>query len=72
MVKTARSDAAPESDVKAGAVFAGRYRIVRPLGEGRRKRTYLAEDTLLGRKVALALIKETAEGAPELCRNGEP
>jgi hypothetical protein len=64
MVKTARSDAAPESDVKAGAVFAGRYRIVQPLGEGRRKRTYLAEDTLLGRKVALALIKETAEGAP--------
>jgi hypothetical protein len=64
MVKTAGTDAAHESDVKAGAVFAGRYRIVRPLGEGDRKRTYLAEDTVLGRKVALALIKEAAEGAP--------
>ena len=64
MVKTAGSDAAHESDVKTGAVFAGRYRIVRPLGEGDRKRTYLAEDTVLGRKVALSLIKEVAEGAP--------
>src|ERR1700691_2405823 len=64
MVKTVGSDAAHESDVKAGAVFAGRYRIVRPLGEGDRKRTYLAEDTILGRKVALALIKEGAEGVP--------
>ena len=64
MVKTAESDAAHESYVKAGAVFAGRYRIARPLGEGDRKRTYLAEDTVLGRKVALALIKEVVEGAP--------
>ncbi len=64
MAKTAKSDAAHESNVKAGAVFAGRYRIVRPLGEGDRKRTYVAEDTVLGRKVALALIKEAAEGAP--------
>lgn len=63
MAKTTGADAARESDVKAGAVFAGRYRIVRPLGEGDRKRTYLAEDTLLGRKVALALIKKPAETA---------
>jgi len=53
MVKTAGSDAAYESDVKAGATFAGRYRIIQPLGEGDRKRTYLAQDTVLGRKAIL-------------------
>jgi serine/threonine protein kinase len=46
--------------VSMGSVFAGRYRIVRPLGEGDRKRTYLAEDTVVPRQVALALIKPTA------------
>ena len=63
MAKITEANAAHESDVKDGTVFAGRYRIVRPLGEGDRKRTYLAEDTMLGRKVALALIKKPAEAA---------
>jgi serine/threonine protein kinase len=40
--------------------FAGRYRIVDLLGEGDRKRTYLAWDTRLKRRVALALIKPEA------------
>ena len=53
-----------ESDVKVGSVFAGRYRILGLLGEGDRKRTYLAEDKSLGRKVALALIKDEAECGP--------
>jgi eukaryotic-like serine/threonine-protein kinase len=53
-----------EADVKSGSVFAERYRILGPLGEGDRKRTYLAEDKVLGRKVALALIKEGGERAP--------
>src|SRR5580658_3575276 len=55
---------ASEAGVKIGAEFAGRYRILRPLGEGNRKRTYLAEDMVLGRKVALAVIKQTAECSP--------
>ena len=59
-----RTAAASEPDVKIGSTFAGRYRILGPLGEGGRKRTYLAEDTTLGRKVALALVKQTSESAP--------
>jgi hypothetical protein len=30
-----------------GAVFAGRYQLIHLLGEGDRKRTYLAQDTIL-------------------------
>jgi class 3 adenylate cyclase len=36
---------------------AGRYRVLRPLGEGGRKRVYLAEDTQLRREVAIATFK---------------
>jgi hypothetical protein len=64
MGENPESAVAAESDVKIGSVFAGRYRILGPLGEGDRKRTYLAEDKSLGRKVALALIKEPAECGP--------
>jgi len=47
-----------------GTVIAGRYRLAHLLGEGDRKRTYLAEDTLLaGRQVALALVKPEAAGS---------
>jgi serine/threonine protein kinase len=46
-------------------VFAGRYKIVELLGEGDRKRTYLASDLNLDRQVALALIKpEAAQSDP--------
>src|SRR6516162_4928148 len=45
-----------------GTVFAGRYRLIHELGEGDRKRTYLAEDTVVGRQVALAIIKPEAAG----------
>jgi serine/threonine protein kinase len=64
MVGEAESVVAREPNVKNGSLFAGRYRILGPLGEGKRKRTYLAEDEKLGRKVALALIKPTAECGP--------
>ncbi len=46
-----------EPDARIGAAFAGRYRIIRILGQGDRKRTHLADDTVLNRRVALALIK---------------
>ena len=39
------------------AIASGRYELLRLLGEGGKKRVYLARDTLLEREVALALIK---------------
>ena len=52
----------PSSDTRTPAdlptSFAdGRYQIIRLLGEGGRKKTYLAHDNMLDRDVALALIK---------------
>jgi len=64
MVGEPESAVVSEPDVEIGSTFAERYRILGPLGEGDRKRTYLAEDTLLGRKVALALIKRAEDCGP--------
>jgi serine/threonine protein kinase len=47
-------------DPRPGDMFARRYRIIQFLGEGDRKRTYLALDINLNRRVALALIKPEA------------
>ena len=44
----------------------GRYEVKRFLGEGGKKRVYLAQDTLLDREVAFALIK--TEGLDETSR----
>lgn len=43
-----------------GEIFAGRYEIQRALGEGDRKRTYLARDTKMDRLVAISLVKPEA------------
>ena len=54
------ADSAPTS-------FAnGRYSVSRFLGEGGKKRVYLAQDTLLDRDVAFALIK--TEGLDDVSR----
>src|SRR5437867_9391216 len=45
---------------------AGRYVVRRLLGEGSRKRVYLAHDTRLARDVALAVIK--TEGLDDAAR----
>ncbi len=44
----------------------GRYEVKRFLGEGGKKKVYLAQDTLLDREVAFALIK--TEGLDEVSR----
>ncbi len=44
-------------ELPAGTVIAGRYRIVRKLGQGATKIVYLADDRLAGPQVALALIQ---------------
>lgn len=40
------------SELELGEVFAGRYEVRRLLGEGGRKRTYLARDTKMNRLAA--------------------
>jgi serine/threonine protein kinase len=45
------------TELEPGEVFAGRYEVQRPLGEGDRKRTYLALDRKMDRLVAISLVK---------------
>jgi class 3 adenylate cyclase/DNA-binding CsgD family transcriptional regulator len=47
---------------------SGRYQVKRFLGEGGRKRVYLAHDTRLDRDVAFALVKTEGLGASGLTR----
>jgi eukaryotic-like serine/threonine-protein kinase len=48
------ADAAGSDAVTYGA---GRYQVIRPLGEGSRKRVFLAHDSVLRRDVALSTLK---------------
>jgi len=48
----------------SGVVVAGRYKVERARGEGTRKQTYLAWDTLLPRPVVLAIFKESPTPLP--------
>lgn len=48
------------AQLKPGAVLARRYEVRRLLGEGDRKRTYLARDTKVNRFVAVSLVKPEA------------
>jgi serine/threonine protein kinase len=53
-------------ELEPGDVFAKRYEIQRPLGEGDRKRTYLALDKKMNRLVAISFVKpEAAREDPE-------
>lgn len=57
----ARADVAqallPVQPAQPGSFVNGRYTVTRFLGEGGKKRVYLAHDTLLDRDIAFALIK---------------
>lgn len=62
-------DKVTAGELEPGTVFAGRYRIVCLLGQGERKRTYEAHDTMLNRRVAVAIVKpEAAKVDPDGAR----
>ena len=48
------------AELEPGEVFARRYEVQRLLGEGDRKRTYLARDTKMNRLVAVSIVKPDA------------
>jgi serine/threonine protein kinase len=48
------------AEFHAGEIFAGRYEVQRLLGEGDRKRTYLARDKKMDRLVAISIVKPEA------------
>lgn len=48
------------AELRPGNVFAGRYEIQRMLGEGDRKRTFLARDRKMHRLVAISFVKPEA------------
>ena len=60
------SSAQPLKSEQPTSFAKGRYQVKRFLGEGGKKKVYLAQDTLLDREVAFALIK--TEGLDEVSR----
>lgn len=51
-----------KGELQSGIVIGGRYRLLEPIGEGARKRTWRALDTKLERVVALSIVKEGLAG----------
>jgi serine/threonine-protein kinase len=51
-------------DTSEGALFAGRYRIIRRLGQGGMARVYLAQDESLHREVAIKVLADRHSDDP--------
>jgi hypothetical protein len=60
------------AEFKPGDVFAKRYEIQRSLGEGDRKRTYLALDKKMDRLVAISFVKPEAARMIQRVLKGRP
>src|SRR5262249_58824189 len=58
-----RPERAPATEAAPAALGGGRYHVRRFIGEGGKKRVYVAHDTRLDRDVAIALVK--TEGLDE-------
>ena len=58
----------PSERFHAGDMFAGRYRIVAPLGRGAMGEVFRAEDTTLGVEVALKLLLHPSPGLVDRLR----
>ena len=63
---TRSSVPAPGPEAPARAIAGGRYRIGRFLGRGASKQVFLAEDTALGREVAISFVGRVASDAAQL------
>jgi TolB-like protein/ketosteroid isomerase-like protein len=61
-------EASPGFQAEPTSFAAGRYGVIRLLGEGGRKRVYLAHDTVLDRDVAIAVIRTGALDDAALAR----
>jgi len=66
-LKRAEHSATDEPDVLAG----GRYRVLRFLGEGAKKRVHLARDSRLDRNVAIAFVKSDGLDMTRVRREAE-
>src|ERR1700675_3047590 len=55
-------------DLVARGTLIAHYRVVSPLGEGGMGAVYLADDTRLGRKVALKVLPASMAADPERMR----
>lgn len=54
-----------------GRVLSGRYRLVSPIGTGASAHVFLAEDTRLGRRVAVKILHPALAGDPSFLRRFE-